>query len=151
MKPQAVLSIGSDILKHLACPNPPYLRVLCADDSSDDVELLKRLLPPPRYKIDVVRTGQQARDIILLNEHDVYLIDLSLNGSDGIDLVKDCQQAGAKGPFIIWTGLTPLHPVRESPVPIVSKDGLINRTSDLINSIRGAIGSYRSPQTCNAA
>jgi PAS domain S-box-containing protein len=84
----------------------PTLRVLMVDDDRDDFLLVERMLRRVErdYHLDWVSDAKAAFDVILRQEHDVYLIDLKLGPDDGLDLIDRCREAGCDRPMILLTG-----------------------------------------------
>lgn len=137
---EKALSLGSDILRGLDSTSQPYIRVLLVDDSDDDAALLRRALPDNQYRLDVVQNAEDALPAILTHAHDLYLIDYTLPGMSGDDLVNKCRASGISGPFILWTGHS--H-VRSESTQIISKDILLEQRESLPAIVRVAISLFR--------
>lgn len=83
------------------------IRVLVIDDDEDDlfltVDFLKAI-DTFQITIDSEINYKKARERILLNEHDVYIIDYLLGPHTGVELIKDCVSRGVSKPYILLTG-----------------------------------------------
>ncbi len=105
---QHIFSLGADIIKEMDIPLPSYIRVLCIDDSVNDFEILTGVLSRSKkisYKTECANTYGDALMLIKENRHDIYLVDLKLDGSkNGLDLIKESVGAGFLGPFVVWSG-----------------------------------------------
>lgn len=83
------------------------IRVLLVDDSDDYCMVFRVILnrvSGTRYIVDAVKTTQEAEAAIRAGRHDIYVIDLCLNGESGIDFVRRLQEQGIHFPFVILTG-----------------------------------------------
>lgn len=83
------------------------VRILLVDDSEDYRMVFKALLSRvsgASYVIDTVDNAADAAVAIANGRHDLYVIDLCLNGRSGIDLVRQLQDSGRHFPFVVLTG-----------------------------------------------
>ena len=62
--------------------------VLIVEDDPDGQELLARMLFRASVPVELTGTAEDALDILSADEHAIVIIDLSLPGMDGFDLVK---------------------------------------------------------------
>jgi CheY-like chemotaxis protein len=65
-------------------------KILIVDDDPDVVEVLRRLLEksPPQYVIQAVSTGEDAVAALLLDAPDLVLLDITMPGMDGLEVMK---------------------------------------------------------------
>jgi PAS domain S-box-containing protein len=83
------------------------LHILAVDDDEDDLFLTCDCLAAiEMFKIVVDKeiNFKKAREKILQNRHDVYLIDYLLGPHTGVELIRECVNAGIQKPFILLTG-----------------------------------------------
>lgn len=87
--------------------NRTKLKVLLIDDSEDDIFITShhlRRIETFDLTIDSEINYGKARDKILANEHDLYIIDYLLGPETGLELVRECSRQGVTKPFILLTG-----------------------------------------------
>lgn len=87
--------------------NRTKLKVLLIDDSEDDIFITShhlRRIETFDLTIDSEINYSRARDKILANEHDLYVIDYLLGPETGLELVRECSREGVTKPFILLTG-----------------------------------------------
>lgn len=83
------------------------INILLIDDSDDDLFLTSRYLS----KIDTFNIAieteinyNKARNKILEDGHDLYIVDYLLGPETGLELIRDCTRQGITKPFILLTG-----------------------------------------------
>ena len=64
------------------------IKILCADDEKDFVEMLKEYLDPRGYDISIAYDTEKILDLLDTNKYDVALLDLKMKGIDGDDALK---------------------------------------------------------------
>lgn len=85
----------------------PLVRVLLIEDDEDDVILAKEyLLESQYYKFEVSWESDPnlAKQQLISNQFDIFLIDYRLGSENGLDLVKYAQNKGVLVPCILLTG-----------------------------------------------
>ena len=83
------------------------LKLLIVDDNNDDLFITTEYISEiDTFKItlDTETNYSQAKKKILENQHDIYIIDYFLGPETGLQLIRDCTQAGITKPFILLTG-----------------------------------------------
>lgn len=83
------------------------IRVLLVEDDEDDVVLAKEYLSESeyyRFKVDWIANPQQAREKMVNEQFDIFLIDYRLGSENGLDLIKFVQDKGVLVPCILLTG-----------------------------------------------
>jgi len=86
---------------------PPLIRVLLIEDDEDDVILAKEyLLESQYYEFEVSWESNPilAREKLISNQFDIFLIDYRLGIENGLDLIKFAQNNGVLVPCILLTG-----------------------------------------------
>jgi PAS domain S-box-containing protein len=120
------------------------VRILFVDDDETDYILIRGLLEGiegQRFRLEWAPTYQRAREVIALDEHDVYLIDYRLGADSGLDLIRDAIAGGCAKPLILLTGQGD-HEVDQEAVSIGAADYLVKGQINgvlLERSIRHAI------------
>lgn len=83
------------------------IRVLLVEDDEDDVILAREYLSESeyyRFKVDWIANPQQAREKMVEERFDIFLIDYRLGSENGLDLIKFVQDKGVLVPCILLTG-----------------------------------------------
>lgn len=84
------------------------IKVLLVDDDEEDFMLTEEIfeeIPYHKYKIDWIDNFKMAKDRILEEKHDIYLIDYRLGVNSGLELIREClEEAKVYKPFILLTG-----------------------------------------------
>ncbi|MFO0845596.1 MAG: PAS domain-containing protein [Gemmataceae bacterium] len=83
------------------------IRVLLVDDDEDDFALTRYLLADIKggeYVLDWAPVYEDALAAIARREHDVYLLDYRLGEHSGVELLREAQRRGGRGPFLLLTG-----------------------------------------------
>jgi len=82
------------------------IRVLLVEDDDDDHLITKELLSeiPGRFELDWVRTPQAGIETMVLNQHDVCLVDYRLGAQTGIEVMRAALERGCQAPIILLTG-----------------------------------------------
>ncbi len=84
-----------------------HIRVLLVDDDEDDYVITRDLLTDIEgWKFDVewASNYDDALQIIIACQHDVYLLDYRLGKQNGLDLLREALAAGCQAPIILMTG-----------------------------------------------
>jgi two-component system response regulator TctD len=84
-------------------PTQTTMHLLLIEDDPALHTTLQRSLVRARLRVDVCSDGAQALDIWATLQPDVVVLDLSLPGRDGLDVLKDARAAGIKTPVLILT------------------------------------------------
>ncbi len=91
-------------------PHRQPLRILCADDNAELVELVAESLQFYGYRVEWVLDGDQALKIIAAqpDKFDLLITDMQMPHLDGHGLIVNARSAGFHGRVIVFAGaLTP--------------------------------------------
>lgn len=83
------------------------IKVMLVDDSPEYCLMFRAMLDHvsgATYLVDVVTDTIAAEAAIRAGRHDLYVIDLNINGNSGIDLIRQIQDTGEHFPFVVLTG-----------------------------------------------
>ena len=79
------------------------LRILVADDSPDNLFLVKRILGKFGAVVETANDGREAVDKALASEYDVVLLDIQMPVMDGYQAIETLKGAGYPKPVIALT------------------------------------------------
>ncbi|MBL7131376.1 MAG: response regulator [Candidatus Omnitrophica bacterium] len=78
--------------------------VLVADDERDTSDFLKRILERRGYKVSVSYDGVQAKKLLEKHSFDAVLLDCSMPGFTGLELIRFAKDKNPNTRFIIFSG-----------------------------------------------
>ena len=78
-------------------------RLLLAEDSPDNVSLVKLLLKSTGALLDVAKNGVEAVELALGNTYDLILMDIQMPEKDGYDATLQIRESGIKVPIVALT------------------------------------------------
>ena len=79
------------------------MRVLVVEDEQKVANALREGLQEENYDVDIERTGEGAFFRVNTDSYDVILLDLTLPGRDGLEILKALRQRGVKTPVLVLT------------------------------------------------
>ncbi len=79
------------------------LKVLVADDSLDNQELIVRMLDKHGAQIELADDGVQAVEKALNNDYDIVLMDMQMPNLDGYSAARELRRAGFLRPILALT------------------------------------------------
>lgn len=79
------------------------MRVLIAEDELEIARALKILLERNKYAVDIVHTGTDALDYILLSDYDAIVLDIMMPGMDGLAVLAALRRKGISTPVLFLT------------------------------------------------
>ena len=87
------------------------LRILCADDNTELVELVGDMLRFYGYRVECVYDGEQAMKLMESGPHkfDLLITDMQMPGIDGAELVVKAREAGFRGKVVVFAGALSLE------------------------------------------
>ena len=78
--------------------------ILLVDDEERFVEILAQRLQARGLNVDVATTGEKAIALTKVKDFDAVLLDLSMPGMDGIEVLKEMKKTNPVLQIIILTG-----------------------------------------------
>ncbi len=79
------------------------MRILVVEDEQKVANALREGLQGERYEVVVERTGEGAFFRMTTEQFDAILLDLTLPGRDGIEILKAIRERGMKTPVLVLT------------------------------------------------
>ncbi|MBN1218603.1 MAG: GAF domain-containing protein [Anaerolineae bacterium] len=132
------------------------LNILLVDNDEDEYILTRNLLSDIEgfeFKLDWIATYEEALETIVLNQHDVCLIDYRLGQQSGIDLLREAMARDCQAPLILLTGYGS-HEVDLEAMRAGAADYLVKGQVDaplLERSIRYAVEQKRMEEVLRQA
>lgn len=125
------------------------IKILLVEDDEDDYILARDLLadiPGRRFVLDWVNTYAKGLQAMLLNQHDLVLVDYRLGAENGVTLLRTAMERGCQSPIILLTGAgqheIDLDAMQAGAADYLVKAGL--RADTLERSVRYAIQRKRA-------
>ncbi|MDX1997055.1 MAG: response regulator transcription factor [Thermoanaerobaculia bacterium] len=85
------------------------MRILVVEDEEDLAEVLVEALEGQRYAVDRAGDGATADEMVCVNDYDLVVLDWTLPGKNGVDLLKSWRSAGRQVPVLMLTGRSGLE------------------------------------------
>jgi DNA-binding NtrC family response regulator len=82
------------------------MKILIAEDDRNLRMVLTNELAEQRFEVDVAENGTKAMDLLENEEYDALLLDLTMPGLGGMDVLKKIKTSGISTEVIILTGNT---------------------------------------------
>ncbi|MGN1399735.1 MAG: response regulator transcription factor [Erysipelotrichaceae bacterium] len=82
------------------------MRILLAEDEISLARAIIKILQSNNYEVDSVDNGDDAIYYLLSDNYDIAIIDIMLNGLDGITVVKEVREKGCDAAIIMLTALS---------------------------------------------
>ncbi len=79
-------------------------KILIVDDEKEIVEFIKNFLRRRGSRVFTAVNGKEAEDIFDLNKPDIVLLDITIPGVNGLDLLKKFKKQNKKAVVIMVTG-----------------------------------------------
>jgi len=83
------------------------IKLLLVEDDEDDYIITRDLvsgIPNQRFTLDWVKTAKAGLETMILNQHDVCLVDYRLGAQTGVELLRAATEGGCQAPIILLTG-----------------------------------------------
>ena len=83
------------------------IKIMLVEDDEDDYIIARDLLteiPGHRFALDWVNTYSKGLENMILNQHDVVLVDYRLGAENGVTLLRAALEKGCQAPVILLTG-----------------------------------------------
>ena len=125
------------------------IKILLVEDDEDDYIIARDLLaeiPGHRFALDWVNTFAKGLSAMVLNQHDVVLVDYRLGAENGVTLLRMALEQGCQAPVILLTGAGQ-HEIDIEAMQAGAADYLVKaslRADTLERSIRYAIQRKRA-------
>ena len=81
------------------------MMILVVEDNPRVGELTAQVLRENGYSAEVVKTGQEAGELVLVKNYDVVVLDRMLPDGDGLDVCRRLRQRGVKTPILMLTAM----------------------------------------------
>ncbi len=79
------------------------MRILVVEDEEELAAVLVEALEDERYAVDLAVTGVEADELMFLNPYDLVVLDWTLPGRSGIELLRQWRGAGSEVPVLMLT------------------------------------------------
>lgn len=79
------------------------MKILLVEDHPELCEWVAKSLRQAGYAVDTAERGDHAEHYLLSGEYDGVLLDLSLPGMDGLEVLKNLRARGSRVPVLIFT------------------------------------------------
>ena len=79
------------------------MRILLVEDNQELATWLAKMLRKDNFAVDCVFDGEDGDHALAVNEYDLAIVDLSLPGMDGLQILRRLRHRGSKLPVIILT------------------------------------------------
>lgn len=79
------------------------MKILLVEDHPELCEWVAKALRQAGYAVDVADRGDHAEHYLRVGEYDGVLLDLSLPGKDGLDVLKGLRARGSRVPVLVFT------------------------------------------------
>ncbi|PKO89522.1 MAG: DNA-binding response regulator [Betaproteobacteria bacterium HGW-Betaproteobacteria-12] len=79
------------------------MKILLVEDHPELCEWVAKALRQAGYAVDTADRGDHAEHFLLTGEYDGVLLDLSLPGKDGLEVLRDLRGRGSRVPVLIFT------------------------------------------------
>ncbi|NTV69948.1 MAG: response regulator [Azonexaceae bacterium] len=79
------------------------MKILLVEDHPELCEWVAKSLRQSGYAVDIADRGDHAEHYLLSGDYDGVLLDLSLPGKDGLDVLKSLRARGSRVPVLIFT------------------------------------------------
>ena len=89
-------------------------RVLVADDDSVIRELVTEILSRKGYKVTAVSNGSDAVESILVNDHDLVIMDINMPKMDGVQAVKEIREQDENVYILLISGEAETEEIKEA-------------------------------------
>lgn len=106
-----------------------HLRVLVVDDDPTVVDLLSVFLESKGYTVHTSSNGQEALEVIELEEFDLIISDIEMAGVNGFELLRQTRENYPRIGIILMTGYDETHPL--SAALRAGADGYISKPFSL--------------------
>ena len=114
--------------------------ILLVDDEERFVEILAQRLQARGLNVDVATTGEKAIALTKVKDFDAVLLDLSMPGMDGIEVLKEMKKTNPVLQIIILTGQGSIQAsvevMKEGAMDFIEKPVDINKLLEKITEAK---------------
>jgi DNA-binding response OmpR family regulator len=82
------------------------MRILVVEDDRPIAEAIVETLRDERYAVDLAATGEEASEMVAVNDYDLVVLDWSIPPPTGIELLREWRSQGLELPVLMLTGHT---------------------------------------------
>ena len=93
---------------------PEKLKLLLVDDEDTLRKLMKDELIVQGYDVGDADSGKAALEILRLKHHDIVILDIRMDGMDGMEVLKHIRKENLANKVIMLTGVDELKIARDS-------------------------------------
>jgi DNA-binding response OmpR family regulator len=79
------------------------MKVLVIDDNISLSELIKEFLELKNYDVDIANDGEVAKEMINSNKYDLFIVDIHLPNTNGLELIKFIRGKSLEVPIVMIT------------------------------------------------
>jgi DNA-binding NtrC family response regulator len=114
--------------------------ILLVDDEFVILKVLSRELRAENFSVTPVSSGSEAISALQGSSYDLVITDLTMEGIDGVDILKIAKKLAPQTSVIIITGYDDSKPAREA-MRLGADDFLVKpfEVEDLISSIHACL------------
>src|SRR3954452_6106812 len=129
--------------------DPTLIKVLLVEDDEDDFIITRDLfseMRSQRFTLDWMKSFETGLQAMMLNQHDVCLVDYRLGARNGVDLLQAALERGCQAPVILLTGAGE-HEIDLQAMQAGAADYLVKtelQSNSLERSIRYALQRKRA-------
>lgn len=80
------------------------MRILVVEDEATLAEAIAEVLREESYAVDLVGTGGDADEMVAFNDYDLVLLDWTIPGPSGLELLRRWRRQGKDLPVLMLTG-----------------------------------------------
>jgi two-component system response regulator (stage 0 sporulation protein F) len=93
---------------------PEKLKLLLVDDEDTLRKIMKDELIVQGYDVSDAESGKSALDILKKTRHDVVILDIRMDGMDGLEVLRHIRKDDLANKVIMLTGVDELKIAKES-------------------------------------
>ena len=90
------------------------IKLLLVDDEDSLRSIMKDELIHQGYEVSDAESGSAALDILKKNRHDVVILDIRMEGMDGLEVLKKIRKDNLANKVIMLTGVEEMKIAKES-------------------------------------
>lgn len=91
----------------------PRLQVLLVDDEQDFLEIMNKRLARRNVDLTLARSGEEALELAATGDFDVIVLDVRMQGMDGIETLRRLRSVGHRAEVLLLTGHASVEAARK--------------------------------------